>query len=835
MDGSVYDEFGNYIGPDLHDEDDDAESTRSEENEPEDWEEREEPSASFDASPLLPSSSSPSTHRPPTSSSSLLDSIPPPPPPPPTSSALVPSYYPSSSQLYGPDTEVIVGDEDAQPIEQPLIAPLTRHRYALTEATLPATTWDWRFMAGMMDHPHLIRHVAVIGHLHHGKTSTLDMLVEHTHPPLTPTPSGRDHSTQPRYTDSRLDEQERGISLKSAPMSFILPTLSSKSHLLNLLDTPGHIDFSDEVTAALRLADAALLVVDAAEGVQVQTRRLLHHAAREGLRVLLLINKIDRLMLELKLPPADAYHKLQHIIEEVNGLLAAVNYPHPPLSPIANTVCFAAASFSYVFSLRSFAKMYADSHEGSGIDYRAFARKLWGNSYVGKDGRFGSVGGVGAVRSFIQFILDPLYKMHSHVLGSEGAELRGFLQEVGISVTATELKMDSPALLKLVLKRFFGGVEALTEMLVEHAPSPVAAAEAKVRHIYTGLMSTPLATAMLSCERQADAMLHVTKLYSRADSPIFDAFGRVFSGHLRVGDSVRVLGEAYSVDDEEDSSVRTITKIWIYNARYRVEVSGVGAGNWALFEGIDAPISKTATVTTCAAAAEVAIFRPLVFDTIAPMKVAIEPWNPSELPKMLEGLRRVDKSYPLSQTRVEESGEHTLMGTGELYLDCVLYDLRKVFSDIEVRVSDPVVRFCETVIDTTQLECFGTSGNRANRISMLAEPLDPHIADDIEHGRLTLGGGGELQEKTRQRLEREYGWDVLQSRSIWAFGPDDQGPNILVDETLPAEVSPRRAHTHTHAEGGGVGIRGRALMIGSKSISSNGRPRTCEDIHMTTD
>ena len=610
-------------------------------------------------------------------------------------------------------------------------------------------------------------------------------------------------------------------------MSFILPSLStSKSHLVHLLDTPGHIDFSDEATAALRLADTALLVIDAAEGVQVQTRRLLHHAVREGLTVLLLINKLDRLLLELKLPPTDAYHKLQHIVEEVNGLLADVSYPHPPLSPLRNTVCFASTSSSYVFSLLSFAKMYADTHGDGSLDYRAFARKLWGNSYVGKDGRFtatpgggggGGVGG-GSARSFVQFVLEPLYKLYSHVLGSEGSELRAFLTEVGISATATELKQDSRALLKLLLKRFFGGVEALTEMLVEHAPSPVAAADAKIRHIYTGLMSSPIAAAMRSCERHAPAMLHVTKLYSRADAPVFDAFGRVFSGRLSVGDSVRVLGEGYSEEDEEDSSVRVITRIWIYQSRYRVEVSGVSAGNWALFEGIDAPISKTATVTT--AQTGVSIFRPLTFDTIATMKVAIEPWNPSELPKMLEGLRRVDKSYPLSQTRVEESGEHTLMGTGELYLDCVLYDLRAVFSDIEVRVSDPVVRFCETVIDTTQLQCFATSGNHANRISMLAEPLDPAIVTDIERGILRLSGDKEVQEQTRQRLEREYGWDVLQSRSIWAFGPDEQGPNMLVDETLPAEVSSLHTHTHEGGEGGG-----RVMMTSAKSISSNGRPR----------
>ncbi len=66
----------------------------------------------------------------------------------------------------------------------------------------------------------------------------------------------------------------------------------------------------------------------------------------------------------------------------------------------------------------------------------------------------------------------------------------------------------------------------------------------------------------------------------------------------------------------------------------------------------------------------------------------------------------------MCNTKVEESGEHVIMGTGELYLDCVLYDLRKVFTEIEIKVSDPVVTFCETVIETSSLKCFSETPNR---------------------------------------------------------------------------------------------------------------------------
>lgn len=84
----------------------------------------------------------------------------------------------------------------------------------------------------------------------------------------------------------------------------------------------GHVNFSDELSAALRLSDGVLLVVDAVEGVMVGTERAIKAAAAEGLPICLLISKFDRLLLELKLPPPDAYHKLRHTIEEVNSLIA---------------------------------------------------------------------------------------------------------------------------------------------------------------------------------------------------------------------------------------------------------------------------------------------------------------------------------------------------------------------------------------------------------------------------------------------------------------------------------------------------------------------------------
>jgi len=145
----------------------------------------------------------------------------------------------------------------------------------------------------------------------------------------------------------------------------------------------------------------------------------------------------------------------------------------------------------------------------------------------------------------------------------------------------------------------------------------------------------------------------------------------------------------------------------------------------------------------------------------------------------------VNKTYPLLGTKVEESGEHLVVGTGELYLDCVMHDLRFMYSEIEIKTADPSVSFCETVVETSSLKCFAETPNKKNKLTLIAEPLEKGLAEDIERGEILS-----TWDRKRQAtfLQSKYDWDVLAARSVWAFGPDSNGPNVLVDDTLPSEV-----------------------------------------------
>ncbi|CAG8584974.1 13489_t:CDS:10, partial [Acaulospora colombiana] len=489
------------------------------------------------------------------------------------------------------------------------------------------------------------------------------------------------------------------------------------------------------------------------------TERVIKHVIQEKLAFTLVVNKVDRLILELKLPPNDAYYKLKHTIEDVNTI---IRWQDLRVSPERGNVCFASSQMGWCFTLKSFAKLYADSY--SGLNAEEFAKRLWGDIYFNP-----------VKRTFSRKSLESK--------SENEATLKRTLASMGIHLKASHFQLDVKPLLRIVLDQFFGPATGFVEMVVQHIPSPEKNAISK--HTYTGPMDTNVAEAMRECDSDGPLMIYITKLYNSSDVSKFDAFGRIMSGTVRKGQAVRVLGEGYSVEDEEDMTIQDVSNVWIFESRYRIEVDGAPAGNWVLLGGIDNSIVKTATITNKDAEEDKYIFRPLSFITTAVLKVAVEPVNPSELPKMLDGLRKINKSYAILITKVEESGEHIILGTGELYLDCVLHDLRRMYAEIELKVSDPVVRFCETVVETSALKCFAETPNKKNKLTMIAEPLEKGIAEDIEVGKVNIKWP---VKEIAKLFEEKYMWDPLASRSIWAFGPDENGPNILLDDTLPTEV-----------------------------------------------
>lgn len=701
-------------------------------------------------------------------------------------------YYPTAQQVYGADVETMVQEEDTQPLTQPIIAPVVQKKFTVEEQELPPVRYSRDFMADLMNFPEHVRNIAFAGHLHHGKTAFMDMLVNETHDiqEKLDKRQGKKRDEQLRYTDTHILERERGLSIKAAPMSLVLQSTVGKSHLFNIIDTPGHVNFVDEVAAALRLTDGVVLVVDVVEGVQVNTEQVIKHAVLENLPLVLVVNKMDRLILELKLPPADAYFKLKHVIEEVNTVIENTvpgKGESRRVSPERGNVAFACSSMGWCFTIQSFAKMYAESYPK--IIAADFAQRLWGDIFFNPGSRKFTRKGMeeGSKRSFVNFILEPIYKLYSHTMSESPEDLKETLAGLGIELKPSQYKSDARVLLKLVCEQFFGPAHGFVDMVAQHIPSPVEGAQRMLERYYTGPLDSEAAMKMEACDQDGLLVVHITKLFNTQDAKFFNAFGRVLSGIARPRQQVSVLGEGYTLEDEEDMVGATIKDVWIAESRYNIPVSGVPAGNFVLLSGVDNSIVKTATLVApqLTKSQEAYIFRPLKHLSEPVFKVSVEPINPSELPKMLDGLRKINKSYPLISTKVEESGEHIILGTGELYMDCVLHDLRRLYSEMEIKVSDPVTRFCETCVETSAVKCYALTPNKKNKITMVAEPLDPGIAEDIEAGKVSIRDPVRVVGKF---FEENYGYDLLASRNIWAFGPADDSPNILQNDTLPSEV-----------------------------------------------
>lgn len=259
MDENLYDEFGNYIGPDIEsDHESDAEDLDDEEL-------PDHPQQNRTASDGEDVEYNDSTNALITASDDVdMDNQ--------IVLAEDKKYYPTAEEVYGEDVETLVMDEDEQPLEQPIIKPVRNVKFEVGVKD-SSTYVSTQFLVGLMSNPSLVRNVSLVGHVHHGKTLFMDMLVEQTHHMPTFDMNSEKHI---RYTDTRIDEQERKISIKAVPMSLVLEDSNSKSYLCNIMDTPGHVNFSDEMTAALRLSDGAVLIVDAAEGVMVCDNLFLH-------------------------------------------------------------------------------------------------------------------------------------------------------------------------------------------------------------------------------------------------------------------------------------------------------------------------------------------------------------------------------------------------------------------------------------------------------------------------------------------------------------------------------------------------------------------------------
>ncbi|KAJ0056722.1 hypothetical protein NL108_012665 [Boleophthalmus pectinirostris] len=821
--------------------------------------------------------------------------------------------------------------------------------------------------------PANIRNLCILAHVDHGKTTLADCLVA-SNGIISSRLAGK-----LRYLDSREDEQMRGITMKSSAISLHFAH-REQEYLLNLIDSPGHVDFSSEVSTAVRLCDGAIVIVDAVEGVCPQTQVVLRQAWLENIRPVLVINKIDRLILELKLTSQEAYTHLRKMLEQVNAVTAtlftskvleerAEKESEEPereasgegeivydwsagleeaddsnlyFSPDQGNVVFASAIDGWGFSIQQFAKIYS---ERLGVRAEVLQKTLWGDFYLNAKAKKIMKGAQvkGKKPLFVQLVLDNIWSLYDAVVTNRDKEkVEKVVKSLGVKVLARDTRHSDPkVLLSAICSQWLPLSQAVLSMVCEKLPSPLEVSAERVEKLMSvgarRFDSLPEQTQELkevflrcSSEDSSPVIVFVSKMFavdskalpqnrqrpltqeeiaqrrelarqrhaekmaaenqkdqvkteasseedhtSGASTDVsakmealavreqsaeeerekFVAFARVYSGVVRPGQRVFVLGPKYdpalglstlpegcssqsdSVPDTPHLSLCYLGNLYLLMGRELEELEEVPSGNVLGIGGLEEFVLKSATLSTSPACPP---FTPLNFEATPIVRVAIEPKHPSEMPKLVQGMRLLNQADPCAEVLIQETGEHVLVTAGEVHLQRCLDDLRDRFAKIEISASEPIIPFRETVVrppkvdmvneemgrqhkvaiihqvkedssqsrssDTLQVDSSGlvtlTTPNRLATVSIRAIPLPQEVTSLLENSaelirtleqvNLSLREGRELEVSPRsleqiselklklEALLQGHRWRNAVDR-IWAFGPRRYGPNILLN------------------------------------------------------
>ncbi|MBR9690853.1 elongation factor EF-2 [Candidatus Woesearchaeota archaeon] len=531
-----------------------------------------------------------------------------------------------------------------------------------------------------------IRNIAICAHIDHGKTTFSDNLLAGAGM------MSEDLAGKACVLDFHEDEQERGITIDSASVSMV-HDFKGNEFLINLIDTPGHVDFGGDVTRAMRAVDGAIVLVCASEGVMPQTETVLRQALKERVKPVLFINKVDRLIKELQLTPQQMQERFIGIINHVNKLIkdiAPKEYGDKwQVNVQDGTVAFGSAFHNWGLSVPYM--------QEKGITF--------------KD------------------IIDPY--------------------QSGDEEKRKELAKKAPV------------HEIMLDMVVQHLPNPVEAQLYRIPKIWHGDIESEEGKALKTCDPKGPLFFVITKVVVDPQAGEISA-GRLFSGTMKKGAGVYL---------NRINRPSRIQQIFIYNGAKREIVDNVPCGNIIGVAGVKARPGETVTYEQTEPFEEIThIFEPVITK-------AIEAKKPSDLPKLIEVLRKVQKEDPTINIEInEETGEHLMSGMGELHLE-VIENRIKSEKGVEVQTSPPIVVYRETITKPSEMG-IGKSPNKHNHLFFKVAPLEDAVYDQIKKGEIPDGRVKRKDLEFRNKFV-DCGWDAKMADNV----KDVYNGNVLLDQT----------------------------------------------------
>ncbi|MEK6946636.1 MAG: GTP-binding protein, partial [Nanoarchaeota archaeon] len=494
-------------------------------------------------------------------------------------------------------------------------------------------------VARITKNPKFIRNICTSAHIHHGKTAFTDNLLAAAGHMASKYAGDLEEGMQ---TWQHKDEQERLMTVDAANVSMI-HHFQDHEYLINLIDTPGHVDFGGNVTRAMRAIDGTVVLICAVEGVMPQTETVVKQALRERVKPVLFINKVDRLVKELHLSPEKIQERFLKLIAGFNKLIEDIAEPQFKqawkVSILDGSVAFGSArenwalSFAYMqkrnISFKDILKIYEMGED----ERKAW---VWENA--------------------------PLH-------------------------------------------------EVILDMVIRHLPDPIFAQNYRIPKIWHGELESEMGKDLMTCNPKGKLAFVITRIVVDPRSGKDISAGRLFSGTLTSGT------EVYLNNAKQNQRIQNL---YIYNGIKPELTDSIPSGNVCAISGVLGNAGETVTTEPEQAFEELKhIFEPVITK-------AIEPKKPSDLPKLIEVLRKVGREDPSIVIEInEETGENLISGMGELHLEIIE---NRIITEkgVEVKTSSPIVVFRECITKLSQ-EIEGKTPNKHNKFYFIVEPLTPEV------------------------------------------------------------------------------------------------------------
>ncbi|HEV2231231.1 MAG TPA: elongation factor EF-2, partial [Thermoplasmata archaeon] len=521
--------------------------------------------------------------------------------------------------------------------------------------------------------------------IHHGKTTLSDNLL------AAAGMISNELAGKQLYLNFDEQEQARLLTINNADVT-IVHEYEGQQHLINLIDTPGHVDFGGDVTRAMRAVDGAVVVVCAVEGVMAQTETVLRQALREKVKPVLFINKVDRAIKELKLTSDSMQKRFTTIITEVNELIRRM----------------APEEFVDEWSV--------DPRDGS---------VAFGSGYE-------------------NWAISVPYMLKT---GVKFPDIFDFVSTGRSKEIAQRARIN----------------DVVFDMVVKHLPSPKVAQRYRIPNIWRGEAGSSVGKAMAETDQEGPTTFMVTDITMDPNAGEI-ATGRLFSGRIAKGMELQAAGTKYK---------NRVQHVSLFMGPERLMVEEVTAGNIAAVIGLNDAFAGT-TMTNVP---DMVPFEEIRHVSEPVVTVAIEPKHMSDLPKLIETMRKIGKEDASLRVEINpETGEHLLSGMGELHLEITQFRIVNDYK-VEIEASKPIVVYRETVKGPGG-PFEGKSPNKHNKFYFEVEALPEKVVTAIKEGEIAQGKSFK-DIKTVVSKMAELGIDREEGRGLTAV----EGTNILFDVT----------------------------------------------------